>query len=265
VTFSPALTVQVGTTRSVILAYDVNANATPGNKLTARLVAASYVTPVAPDTVSSVNFPITNPTVTITDVPDELAVTSTDKAPMTAYVGQENVVMQQLTLTPGSNTVQVNSLTFTRGGIGVDADVASVVLYHDVDESGTLTDGDVRLCKDPDTNPIKFSAGQATVALDADPVTVGVQPFIVDYSTPAKLLVVLNLSGEATLPATVQTNLASQAFVAVESPDTVAAFVNLQSSARTIQTVGDTLSLTSVRNPPLLPQCRAMRTCPWSG
>jgi len=208
-TFTPAapFTITTGTPENLLIVFDIAVGATIGNTLQIELANNGYVTVTAPDVVSGATFPITCNVVTIAIVPlDTLTASGTDLAPATAYVGATNISMYQLTLTAGSNSVTVADIDVDLSGTGADADIASVDLYDDVDDSGTLNVGDLLL------DSATFAGG----TLSFTPLT-----YTITAGTPENLLIIFNISGTATIGNFVGLIMGTNIEITVSAPDAV--------------------------------------------
>jgi hypothetical protein len=70
------------------------------------------------------------------ETPDTLTVVGINKAPANVPQGTTNVLMEQLTLTSGSKSVMVDSITVDLSGTGTGADIMGAYLYDDTNDNG---------------------------------------------------------------------------------------------------------------------------------
>ncbi|UCE73404.1 MAG: Ig-like domain-containing protein [Methanomassiliicoccales archaeon] len=211
-----------GVPENLLVVFDISATATVGDTVGCVIVDDSYITLQGPDDVNA--FALINSTNSsiMGSAPDALTVYGTDCAPTNCIQGQIDVVMEQLTLTAESGSIKVTGIKVNMTGTGTDSDIAAVKLYDDVDDSGTLTVGDVQL-------------GTTQTFSDKNLTFSGLS-LIVSSSTSENLLIVFDISGLASSGATVGCALMNDSFITLALPDTVNFFTAINSTNSTIQT-----------------------------
>ncbi|MFA6450191.1 MAG: PQQ-binding-like beta-propeller repeat protein, partial [bacterium] len=127
-----------GTPESVIITYDIAAAPVLGRDAGFSAQARFYV----------VNLPTQNDVIFSSDpmnsslslIGRTLFVTGADKAPVGVDKGM-SYVMEQLTLSASSGSINVTAITTKLTGTNVAADISSAKLYHDVNDNGTYESG----------------------------------------------------------------------------------------------------------------------------
>ncbi|MEW5947463.1 MAG: PQQ-binding-like beta-propeller repeat protein [bacterium] len=191
-------TITSPTAEHLLVVFNIASSATTGNTVGARIVDKTYVTVTAPPTVSPFST-INSGTPQITNT---LTVSGTDRAAALTDVtkGQTNVVFEQLTMSSAAGTINVATVKIDLTGTGVDTDVATAALYHDVNDNGAYDGGtDVQLGADK-----TFTAGTLTFDGFTFPVVNG---------ATESLIVLYTISGAATQGSTVGVSLANSTYV----------------------------------------------------
>lgn len=112
---------------------------------------------------------------------DTLTVSAANFAPSNATAGATNIPMLGLTLWASSNEWDIDTMLFTKSGTCPDSGIAAVNIYHDADNTGSVTSGDVLI----DTKTVV--AGGFQFGLGSWRVT----------STPVHFLVTVDLAASA--------------------------------------------------------------------
>jgi hypothetical protein len=136
---------------SWILVYTFTGSASTGDTFDASVASVSDVTAEStasglPTTVSGP--PVNSNTLTVQNIGSlSLSLGGTTPPAANLPFPPTGVDMFQLRLDPAATEdIDVSAITFTAGGTGnADADISSVVLYNDLDGSGTVTGGDVQI------------------------------------------------------------------------------------------------------------------------
>lgn len=195
-TFSSfSLSVTSGTPKYLIVTYDISASATMGH--TAGLSIASVGVAATPSGSVIIYFP-TDPIVSSTPlIGRTLMVTGTDKQQLGFEKGSSYVI-EQLTLTASSGTINISALKIDLTGSGSASDLTAVNLYHDVNNNGLYDSGtDVLL----DTKT--FSGATLTFS----------PGFSVTTGTPENLLIQYAISSSATIGATLGMSMADTSYI----------------------------------------------------
>jgi hypothetical protein len=212
------MTVISGTPENLLVVYNITACATAGNTLRGSIASNVSLTVIAPDSVSSANFPINSNTVTI--VASALTVAGTAVASGDVNPGETDIVMEELTLTSNLGTITVTSVKVDQTGTGVDADTGGITLYWDVNGDGL-----------PDAGDTLLGAGTfSTKTLTFSGLSVNVVS-----GTPVNLLIVYNVTATATLGNTLRASLVDNTYITVSSPAVVSPFAAINSNFVTIQ------------------------------
>jgi len=223
--------ITAGTNESVLILYTISAWATVSN--TAGVEVAN-ITVAVPDLVLPF-APIQSSDSTIG--PNALTTTGTDKAPGTAGQGQQDVVMEQLTLSASNGHIALTSIKVNLSGTGSDTNVSAVRLYHDVDDNGDYNSGiDVKL----GTEQI-FVAGGASFTGFSFQITAG---------NIENFLIVFDISTNAIVGCTVGVRIEDSTYLALVPPDIANAFAPIQSTDLAI--VPNTLTVAGADRAPSL-------------
>ncbi len=209
--------------------YALDATATPGATVGARIASSAALTVTAPDLVASTNLPADSASSSVTDVADTITVTPTDVAPANIIQGGD-FALEKLSLATGGDEAVWTAITVTKTGTLADAGVATVKIYLD-DGSGTYDGADVLISPAVTT----FSGGSAAITLSAAQT----------ITTTAKVyFVVYTLEVTATESSTIGAQVSAGALTAT-APDVVAG-TNLpaNSSDATVIALGDTVTVT---------------------
>lgn len=171
---------------------------------------------------------------------DTLSVAYADRAPATVAAGSSNVAMLSLDLTANSGEWDLGSVSIRNVGTLADPYISSVRLYRDMDNSASVSPGDILLAS------TTFSSGVATLTcVDPSRVTTATVHFLLtaDVATTAP-------SGQ-TLAIRVEANGLSHA--ATGGNDVDPTFAAFTSSAATVSggvSDGDTVSISFVDRAP---------------
>lgn len=152
-----------------------------------------------------------------------LTMGSVDKAPSVVNPGQNNVMMLQLDFSVDSGSANLTELALDLSGTGLDSDVSGVRLVDDKDDSGGFSPGDAQLGADR-----VFSSG--SLVIDGFSFNIG-------FGAPESLLVLYNISSTAGEGNTVGARVENESYLKVDPPDTVDAFMAIQSTNSLINTV----------------------------
>ena len=147
--------------------------------------------------------------------PDVLTVAGLDLAPLVVDEGGRRVPFLQLYFLTSDPEVNVTGVRVDRIGTAGDAEVERILLYHDVDQSGTVNGADVLLGSRP---PL---LGSATF-----PISLRVTP-----SNPRSIIFLLNLTRPGTPDGTVGLEVRNATYVSVGTGDTVQSFPTFSARA----------------------------------
>ncbi|MCK4456956.1 MAG: lamin tail domain-containing protein, partial [Thermoplasmata archaeon] len=164
-----------------------------------------------------------------------LTVTGEDQAPANVQQNQTLVVMLNLTLSANYGWIEVTEIDVNRTGTSsTEADISAATLWLDVDEDGEYDSGTDTFIKTG-----TYASGNYTFSSLSIHVHV---------NSPKYLLVIYNISSSATGGVTVGAQVDGESNVTVASPDTVAAFSEINSTNSTIQ--GNQLSVSGTDKAP---------------
>lgn len=143
--------VHPGSTENWLLVYTLNGTAGIGDTFSASVASASDVTAEGGESGRAAQVtgpPVAGSTFTVQNF-GSLALSLGGNNPVAAFLPAfpVTVPMLQVNLEAGATEdVDITAITFTAGGSGNAAsDISQVVLYNDLDSSGTLTGGDVQI------------------------------------------------------------------------------------------------------------------------
>ena len=221
------------THRKYYITYDISS--VPGTTVGALVSGPSAVTVSSPDSVSSFST-LSSGLSTITSFL-QLTVTSQPVARgsvtvnPSAATGQDYVVMQALTMQTNVDSATVTALRIAEFGSGTAAtNIANVYLYKETNGKAGF-EGPESPGVAPDTlvpmTPATFPSGseETTFTLST--------PEVVTTST-ATYYIVYTVKNTAAVGTTIGSRLADQSAIVVNSPATVAPFVNLSSNLLTV-------------------------------
>ena len=137
--------------------------------------------------------------------PDILSVTGADLAPIIVDEGAKLVPFLQLFLFTSDSHVNVTGIRVDRTGTASDADAARILMYNDLDRSGSLTAPDQLL------GAPAPSSGKVTFAVSLH----------VTQADSAALLLLIDFASSCTADATVGLEVKDSSYVTVESGDSV--------------------------------------------
>jgi len=217
-TFSINFPVVYGTPENLLISYTIASGAVSGHTIGVSIPSTTYIT-----TTASENINFTN-TIQSTNsaINPSLLVAGTDKAPAQMGPGQTNVVMLSLNLQSTSGTITVTAIKAALTGTAPSNALASVKLYHDVNDNGAYESG-----TDVELSSKTFSSGVLTFNGLTFGVTAG---------TPENLLIVYNVSVAAATGNTAGVSLVDKTYVTVTAPSVVSAFSTIQSTNSLIAT-----------------------------
>jgi hypothetical protein len=223
-----ALTESITTTGlNLLIVYDVSANAATGVTIGSQIQSQANLSITGAASVGSfTNFNGQTPTIA-----GNIVTTANTAVATSIATGATNRVMQKLDFNTNYGTASLSGISVTKLGTMADAQVTSVGIYSDLDNSSAINGSDALVGSGT------FTSGVANITLSsAQSIT----------TTPTHYLVVYTISPSATVGSTIGSRIASASALSLAAPDSAAAFTNLDSSTLTLTEAPDTLTVASI-------------------
>jgi plastocyanin len=160
---------------------------------------------IGTDIISSSNFPITSSTGTITDKPDTLTVSGSDKVPPELMASSKEVLLALLNFETSEDSIVITNLIFDVFGTASYGNISEFKLYRDDNENGVYDPvGDTLLDNQGYSPTIKFECNQ-----------------IINYGIPIQMLILVDIEPLATDGATFGISLDSSSNISISGSDFV--------------------------------------------
>jgi photosystem II stability/assembly factor-like uncharacterized protein len=205
--------VQSGTSKKILVVYNISSTANTGVTVGARIDGESNVTvPVFDSVAAFTAIQSTNSTIN----GNELLVYGGDITPSVAFRSEDFIEILNITVSAEYGSVTVIQIDVTLTGTGSNSDIDQALLYDDVNDDGDYDAGtDTYLATGTYSSGV-YSFSSLSVSVSA--------------GTDENLLVMYDISATATLENTVGGKINDENDITVQSPDSVATLSAISSS-----------------------------------